>query len=150
MIYIIYKISVSLKITHATQMKFWITFFNHFFLVIEFDWKHQWEIVILCLTVWFFDFVHLLYYKCHKVNSSRGGSYIDSPEWLKNKKAIINPINKKFFNDNKCFQYAGKAALNHEKIRKNPKRKTKFKSFINKYDWEGINSPSKKDDWKNF
>ena len=86
---------------------------------------------MLCLTVWLFDFVHLLYYKCHKINSSRVGSYIDSPEWLKNKKAIINPINKKVFNDNKCFQYAGKAALNHEKIRKYPERKTKFILLIN-------------------
>ena len=31
------------------------------------------------------------------------------------KKATINPINKK---DNKCFQYAVKVALNHEKIKK--------------------------------
>ena len=27
-----------------------------------------------------FDNVHLLYYKCHKINSNRGGSYID---WIK-------------------------------------------------------------------
>ena len=29
-----------------------------------------------------------------------GGSYIDSPDWIKNKKATVNPINKK---DNKRF-----------------------------------------------
>ena len=50
-----------------------------------------------------FDYVHLLYYKCHKINPNRGGSYIDSPDSIKNKKATINPINIK---DNKCFQYA--------------------------------------------
>ena len=50
-----------------------------------------------------FDHVHLLYYKCHKINPNRGGSYIDSPDSIKNKKATINPINIK---DNKCFQYA--------------------------------------------
>ena len=50
-----------------------------------------------------FDYVQLLYYKCHKINLNRGGSYIDSPDWIKNKKALINRINKK---DNKCFQYA--------------------------------------------
>ena len=50
-----------------------------------------------------FDCVHLLYYKCHKINLNRYGSYIDSPKWIKNKKAIINPINKK---DDKFFQYA--------------------------------------------
>ena len=32
-----------------------------------------------------------------------GGSYIYSPDWIKNKRATINPINKK---NNKCFQYA--------------------------------------------
>ena len=30
-----------------------------------------------------FDCVHLLYYKCHKRNSSCGGSYIGSPNWVK-------------------------------------------------------------------
>ena len=33
-----------------------------------------------------FDYAHLLYYKCHKLNPNCGGSYIDSPDWLKNKK----------------------------------------------------------------
>ena len=42
-----------------------------------------------------FDYVQLLYYKCHKINFNRGGSYIDSPYWIKNKKATINPTNKK-------------------------------------------------------
>ena len=46
--------------------------------------------------------VHLLYYKCHKINPNRGGSYIDSLDWIKNKKTAINLINKK---DNKCFEY---------------------------------------------
>ena len=41
-----------------------------------------------------FDYVHLLYYKYHKINPNRGGSYIDSPNWIKNKKATINLINK--------------------------------------------------------
>ena len=33
-----------------------------------------------------FDCVYLLYYKCHKTNFKQGGSYIDSPDWIKNKK----------------------------------------------------------------
>ena len=32
----------------------------------------------------FFDYVHLLNYKCHKINQNRGGSYIDSPDWIIN------------------------------------------------------------------
>ena len=31
-------------------------------------------------TEFVIDYVHLLYYKCHKINSSHGGSYIDSPD----------------------------------------------------------------------
>ena len=52
-------------------------------------------------SVFLFDYVHLLYYKCQKINPNHGGSYIDSPDWIKNKKATINPTNE---NDNKCFQ----------------------------------------------
>ena len=40
-----------------------------------------------------FDSADSLYYNVNKVTLSRGGSYIDSPEWLKNKKATINPKN---------------------------------------------------------
>ena len=40
-----------------------------------------------------FDSVQLLYYECHKINFKRGGSYIDSPDRIKKKKATINPKN---------------------------------------------------------
>ena len=46
-----------------------------------------------------FDSVDSLYYKLHKTTLNSGGSYIDSPKWLKNKKITINPKN----NDDKCF-----------------------------------------------
>ena len=62
-----------------------------------------------------FDCVRRLYYKCHKINPNRGGSYIDSPDWIKNQKWAINPVNKK---NNKCFQYAVTVALNHENLEK--------------------------------
>ena len=62
--------------------------------------------------------------------------------WIKNKKAKIDPNNKK---DNKCFQYAVTIALNHEEIKKDLQRITKIISFTNKCDWEGINFPSEKD-----
>ena len=76
-----------------------------------------------------FDYVQLLYYKCHKINPNRGGSYINSPDWIKNKKATINPINIK---DKKLFQFALTVSLNHEEIKKDPQRITKIKPFINK------------------
>ena len=38
-----------------------------------------------------FDSTDILYYNLNKISLNRGGSYIDSPEWLKNKKATLNP-----------------------------------------------------------
>ena len=70
--------------------------------------------------------------------------YIHSPKWLKNKKATINP--KKM--DDKCFQFALTVALNYEQIKSHPKRISKFKPFINEYDWKEINFPSHKKLWK--
>ena len=93
-----------------------------------------------------FDNVDSLYYKLHKTSLNRRGSFIDSPEWLKNKMATINPKN----NDDKWFQYALIAALNHEQIKKNPQRITKIKPFIDQYNWEGVDFLSHKKDWSEF
>ena len=87
-----------------------------------------------------------MYYKCYKVSFRRGGSYIDSPDWIKKKYSTINPKNK----DDKCFQHAVTVALNYEKIQWNPERVSNIKLFINKYKWKVINYPSKIDDWKTF
>ena len=65
-----------------------------------------------------FDGIGLLYYKVHKISLYRGGSCIDSPEWLKNKKATINPKNS----DEKCFQYGVTITLKHEQIKNDPQR----------------------------
>ena len=46
-----------------------------------------------------FDSVNFLYYDFNKISISRGGLYIDSPKWLKDKKSTINQKN----NDYKCF-----------------------------------------------
>ena len=76
-----------------------------------------------------FERVGSLYYHLHKISLNRAGSYIDSPEWLKNKRVTINPKN----DDDECFRYALTVALNHEEIRSNPQRITKIKPFINTY-----------------
>ena len=93
-----------------------------------------------------FDSVQLLYYKRHKVKFSRGGSSIDSPDCIKKKKETINT---KTIND-KCFQYAATVALNYEEIESHLERVSNIKPFINKCNREGINYPSKIDDWKTF
>ena len=59
-----------------------------------------------------------------------------------NKKTTINLINKK------CFQYAITVGLNYKEIGKRAERITKTKPLVNKYNWDGINSPLDKDNWK--
>ena len=91
-----------------------------------------------------FDGVNLLYYDFNKISLNRGGSYIDSPEWIKNKKSTINPKN----NDYKCFQYAVTVLLNHDKINRDLQRVSKIKPFIDQYNWNDIDFPSTGKDWK--
>ena len=57
-----------------------------------------------------FQSVGLLSYHIHKTSLKRGNSYIKSPEWVANKKAIINPKNV----DNRCFEYSIVVALHHK------------------------------------
>ena len=42
--------------------------------------------------------VHLFYYKCLKINLNYGRSYIDFPDWIKNKKAAVNSSKKDIVN----------------------------------------------------
>ena len=75
-----------------------------------------------------------MHYNLHKISLNRGGSFIDSPEWLKNEKSTINPKN----NDNKCFQYVLTVALNYEKTKKNLQIISNTKPFIDQYNWREI------------
>ena len=93
-----------------------------------------------------FDGVNFLYYDFNKISISRGGSYIDSSQWLKNKKSTINPKN----NDYKCFQYAVTLALNLDRINSHPQRISKIKPFIEQYNWKDIDFPTTSKDWKKF
>ena len=93
-----------------------------------------------------FDGVNYLYYNNNKISISRGGSYIDSPKWLKDKKSAVNQKN----NDNKRFQYAVTLALNIDQINDHPERISKIKPFIEKYNWKDIDFPSTSKDWKKF
>ena len=93
-----------------------------------------------------FDGLDFLYYDFNKISIDRGGSYIDSPKWIRNKKSTINPKN----NDYKCFQYAVTLALNLDKINNHPERVSKIKPFIDQYNWNEIDFPSTSKDWKKF
>ena len=63
-----------------------------------------------------------MYYNCHKISFKCGGSYIDSPDWIKKKKSTINLKN---IND-QCFQHAVTVALNPEEIKWNPEKSFKY------------------------
>ena len=91
-----------------------------------------------------FDGVNFLYYDFNKIILNRGGSYIDAPKWIKNKKSTINPKN----NDYKCFQYAVTLALNLDRINSHPERIFKIKPFIDHNNWKDIDFPSTSKDWK--
>ena len=93
-----------------------------------------------------FNGVNYLFYDFNRVSISKGGSYIESPKWLKDKKCIVNQIN----NDNKCFQYATTLELNFNKIDRNPQRISRIKPFIDNYNWNDINFPAAKKDWNRF
>ena len=49
-----------------------------------------------------FNGINYLYYDINRITISKGGSCIESPKWVKDKKCTINQKNT----DNKCFQYA--------------------------------------------
>ena len=93
-----------------------------------------------------FNGINYLYYDLNRITISKGGSYIESPKWLKDTKFCINQKN----NDNKCFQYAATLALNLNNIDKDRQRISKIKPFINNYNWKDINFPAAKKDWNKF
>ena len=51
-----------------------------------------------------FDSAQMMHCRCHKVNFRQGGSYIDSPDWIKKKRS------------KNYFQYAATVALNYKEI----------------------------------
>ena len=93
-----------------------------------------------------FESVDLVHYILHKISLNRGRSYIDSPDWIKNKKATINPKKK----DNECYKYAITTASNYSKINNHPEEISKLKPFIDNYNWKDTEFPSYSKDWKKF
>ena len=75
----------------------------------------------------------------HKIDLRRGASFIDTPEWLKHKKATINPQNK---NDVYCFMYTIGIALYHNELGKNPGRISKKLDIYSAFNWHNIDFPT--------
>lgn len=74
----------------------------------------------------------------HKLQLTRGSSYIELPTWIFEKKAIINPKNE----DEECFKWSVIAALHHEEIGAHTERISKLREFENRYNWQGIEFPT--------
>ena len=73
----------------------------------------------------------------HRLNLTRGSSYVPLPDWLMKKKAIINPKNS----DRECFKSAVIAAMNWEQIGNNLERVSKLKRYEREFDWSGLEFP---------
>ena len=74
-----------------------------------------------------FDSIDLLLFHVQKINLNRGGLYVISPKWLKNKKVTLN--SKK--DDSKSFKYALTLALNYQSIKKALKEYQKLIFLLN-------------------
>ena len=73
----------------------------------------------------------------HRLNLTRGSSYLPLPDWLSREKAIINPKN----DDLECFKWAVIAADRWEELGNNPERVSKLRKFEGEYYWADVEFP---------
>ena len=73
----------------------------------------------------------------HRLNFTRGSSYLPLSKWLASKKAIINPQNS----DLECFKWAVIAAMKWKDIGKDPQRISKLRKYEDEFDWSEIEFP---------
>ena len=83
------------------------------------------------------DRIMHLYINFHRLALTRGSSYVDLPESIKGKKALLNPQNK----DEECFKWAVIAALYHEEIKKDHQCISQLDPYENQYNWKGLEFP---------
>ena len=107
--------------------------------------SQQVENPALRVSKFVFDRVMRMEISIHRLNLTRGSSYIPLPDWLSRKEAIINPKNL----DMKCFKWAVIAALKWKEIERNVQRVSKLKRYDD-LDWDGINFPVSTSDINRF
>ena len=83
-----------------------------------------------------FDMITHVDISIHRLNLTRGSSYLPLPDLLAKKNAIINPKNL----DMKCFKWSIIAVLKWEEIGRDQQCISKLRKYDN-FDWEGINFP---------
>ena len=77
-----------------------------------------------------FDEVLFLNINFHRLNLTRGSSYLPLPDWIEKKEAIINPQN----DDEECFKWAVIAALEWTEINSHLELVSNLRKFAHNYD----------------
>ena len=105
------------------------------------------ELILRNESNFVFESVGLLSNHIHKTSLKRGNSYVKSPEWVANKKSIINQKNV----DDKCFECSIVVVLRHNEIKSHPERiQGNHHLFSCDYNWQGIEFPAGIKEWKRF
>ncbi|XP_057308929.1 uncharacterized protein LOC130647182 isoform X2 [Hydractinia symbiolongicarpus] len=74
----------------------------------------------------------------HKLQLTRGSSYIELPKWIASKKAIINPVNE----DEECFKWGVIASLHNAEMGRNPNQISHMQRYVDLYNWQDIEFPT--------
>ena len=82
----------------------------------------------------------------HRLNLTRGSSYLPLPEWLAKKGAITNPKNS----DMEYFKWAVITAMKWREIGKDPQRISKLRRYEDDFDWSKVKFPASFRDIKRF
>lgn len=94
---------------------------------------------------WTLEEIKELEIRLNKFNPLRGTSYIELPEVIKNKQAIINVQN---YRDNRCFMWAVLSAL--YPVTEHAYRTQNYEAYIDKLDFTGMEFPFKLQDIPKF
>ena len=81
-----------------------------------------------------------------KYNPTRGGSYIELPKWVQDKKACINIQNE----DDMCFKYSVQCDVYKVYEVKHPYRVSSYKKLEDTLNWDNVNFPSSNIDIDTF
>ena len=88
---------------------------------------------------WSFMYIKDIDLKIYDYDVIAGGTYIDLPKKIKNKRSCINVNNK----DNMCFKWAILSALRHKDIYEHSDCVTKYHQYENELNEEGLQYPVK-------
>lgn len=86
---------------------------------------------------WRFIRINNVYVQTYRYRPLRGGSYIDLPAFIKNKKCCINIKNE----DHMCLKYCILYHFNKHEIKHHPERVSWYKKFENQYKFDKFSYP---------